>query len=78
MGEGQIHAGQRHKVQRASNSLSLSLSLSFSAQEALSALERRVADGLARMEFLAARMESVDRNTAAALRMCVVLTQLSE
>ena len=53
-------------------SLSLSLSLSFSAQEALSALERRVADGLARMEFLAARMESVDRNTAAALRMCVV------
>jgi hypothetical protein len=30
-------------------------------QEALVALERRVAEGLARMEFLAARMESVDQ-----------------
>ena len=38
------------------------------------ALERRVAEGLTRMEFLAARMESVDQSTAAVLRMCVIIT----
>ena len=43
------------------------------AQEALVALDRRVADGLERIEFLAARMESVDRSTAAVTRMCVVI-----
>jgi hypothetical protein len=41
-------------------------------QEALAALERRVAEGLVRMEFLATRMESVDRSTTTVLRMCVI------